>query len=147
MKRHIPGLQQGAQEADDLPEGLYLVEVKRGQYCPHPRKPFFTVRFSVLEPQALADRAFAGRLHCTPKALWKLSWFLRDFGYDAELLGRDEVDERALVGLRGIAKVSHTTINGHAFLNLDGFAPAHVWEELSSSTTEEERKPEEIHDV
>ena len=28
-----------------------------------------------------------------PKALWKLDWFLRDFGYDTELLGRDEVDE------------------------------------------------------
>ncbi len=30
-----------------------------------------------------------GRLYCTPRAMWKLSWFLRDFGYDAELLGRE----------------------------------------------------------
>src|SRR5207245_9360789 len=43
----------------------------------------------------------------TPQALWKVSWVLRDFGYDTELLGRDEVDERALITLRGVVKISH----------------------------------------
>jgi hypothetical protein len=38
--------------------------------------------------------------------LWKLSWFLRDFVYDPELLGREEIDEKALFGLRGIVKYS-----------------------------------------
>jgi hypothetical protein len=28
------------------------------------------------------------------KALWKLNRFLRDFGYDTELLARDEVDDK-----------------------------------------------------
>ena len=37
------------------------------------------------------------------------------------------------VGLRGIVRISHTTLNGRSFLNLDGFAPASEWEELSSS--------------
>jgi hypothetical protein len=67
----------------------------------------------------------------TPKALWRLSWFLRDFGYNADLLGRDELDEKALLGLQGIVRVSHTVLNGHSFLNFDGFAPAVDWEEFA----------------
>jgi hypothetical protein len=65
--------------------------------------------------------------------LWKLSWFLRDFGYDTELLGRDEIDEKTLVGLRGVVKISHTVMHGTSLLNLDGFAPASQWEELSAA--------------
>ncbi len=62
---------------------------------------------------------------------WKLSWFLRDFGYDTELLGRDEVDETQLVGLKGVVKISHIVFNGASLLRLDGFAPADRWTELS----------------
>jgi hypothetical protein len=57
---------------------------------------------------------------------------LRDFLYDPELLGSEEIDEKALFGLRGVVKISHATLNGRALLNLDGFAPASQWEELSS---------------
>ena len=46
--------------------------------------------------------------------------------------GRDEVDEKALAGLRGVVKISHTTVNGLSLTNLDGFAPASQWEELST---------------
>ncbi|MGA7293832.1 MAG: hypothetical protein WBW85_14960 [Terriglobales bacterium] len=35
------------------------------------------------------------------------SAFLRDFGYDTEMLGWDEVDETQLVALKGVVKVSH----------------------------------------
>src|SRR4029077_17987436 len=62
-------------------------------------------------------------------------WFLRDFGYNPDLMGRDEVDEKALVGLRGIVRISRTTLNGLSFLNLGGFAPASEWEELSVSAS------------
>jgi hypothetical protein len=71
---------------------------------------------------------FSGRIYCTPKALWKFSWFLRDFGYDPELLGRDEVEEKGLIGLRGVVKLSHTVVNGRTLVNLDAFAPAGAWE-------------------
>jgi hypothetical protein len=64
--------------------------------------------------------------------LWKLGWFLRDFVYDPELFGREEIDEKALFGLRGIVKISHTTVNGTTLLNFDGFAPASQSEELSA---------------
>ena len=57
-------------------------------------------RFVVLEPKLSETRCFSGRLYCPEKALLKLNWFLRDFGYDAELLSHDQVDERALMNLR-----------------------------------------------
>jgi hypothetical protein len=50
-------------------------------------------------------------------------------------MGREEVDEKALMGLRGIVRISRTTLNGRAFLNIGGFAPASEWEELSVSAT------------
>ena len=80
----------------------------------------------------LTGRTISGRLYCTAKAIWKLGWFLRDFVYDPELFRRDEVDEKALAGLRGVVKISHTTVNGISLTNLDGFAPASQWEELST---------------
>jgi len=85
----------------------------------------------VVEPKEHQGHVLTGRLYCTSKALWKLSWFLRDFCYDPDLMGRDEVDERAVVGLRGILRTSRTVLNGRSFLNLDGFAPAEDWDEVS----------------
>ena len=76
-------------------------------------------------------RGISSRLYCSPKALWKLNWFLRDFGYDTELLGRDEVDETQLVGLKGVVKTSRIVFNGASLLRLDGFASAGRWQELS----------------
>ena len=85
----------------------------------------------ILEPSRFAGQILSSRLYCNPKALWRLTWFLRDFGYDTELLGRDEVDERQLVGLKGVVKISHIAFSGASLLRLDGFAPASRWEELS----------------
>ena len=101
MKRHVPGLHGARQNADTDLEGLFLVRVERAFYRWHPQKPFFALCLSVLEPKEYAGRTISGRLYSTPRALWKLSWFLRDFGYDPDLLGRDEVDERALRGAAG----------------------------------------------
>ena len=132
MKRRFPGLHQADQPAE-VPDGVYLVRVQRAQYRWHAQKPYYVVQFAVLEPQPFAGSLISGRIYCTEKALWKLSWFLRDFGYDAELLGRDELDERALVKLHGVVKITHTTVNGTSLLNFDGFASAASWAELSGS--------------
>lgn len=75
-------------------------------------------------------------------SLWKLTWFLRDFGYDSDLLGHDEIDDKNLVGLRGVVKISHTVLNGTTLLNLDGFAPASQWEELSGVSPARASGPE-----
>ena len=133
MRRRFQGLHQAdaSVASDSVPDGLYLVQVDRAQYRWHAQKPFYFLRFSVLEPKAWAGRSLTGRIYCTSKALWKLNWFLRDFGYDTELLGRDEIEDKHLVGLQGVVKISHTVLNGTALLNLDGFAPASQWEELS----------------
>ena len=133
MKRYVSGLSQASSSpVEGLPDGLFLVRIERAQYRWHAQKPYFAVVFSVLEPKAFAGNRFSSRLYCTPKALWKLNWFLRDFGYDSELLGRDEIDDRNLVGLSGVVKISHAVVNGTSLLNLDAFAPASQWEELSS---------------
>src|SRR6266550_2993792 len=52
---------------------------------------------------------------------------------DPELLAHEQVDEKALPGLRGVVKISHTIIHGVSLINLDGFAPASQWEGLSAS--------------
>jgi hypothetical protein len=83
----------------------------------------------------LPAQTISGRLYCSRKALWKLNWFLRDFGYDTDLLGRDEVDERSLLGLIGVVRTSRTALAGRSFLNLEGFAPTGEWEELTPATT------------
>ncbi len=87
-------------------------------------------------------RTFSGRVYCSAKALWRLTWFLRDFGYDSELMGRDEVDDRNLVGLRGVVKISHAVLNGATLLNLDAFAPASRWEELTTGSSAPDGDPE-----
>jgi hypothetical protein len=69
----------------------------------------------------------------TPRHV-ELSWFLRDFGYDAEWLGRNEIDEKALVDLWGVVEVSEVNVHGVPVLNFDGFAPASRWEDLSVFT-------------
>jgi len=132
MKRRFQGLASTSQTGTEVPDGVFLVRVDQVRYSRERQKPFYTVRFFVLEPEPLAGCGFPGRLYCTPKALWKFSWFLRDFGYDPELLGRDEVEEKGLIGLRGVVKLSHAIVNGRPLVNLDAFAPAGAWESISS---------------
>jgi len=96
----------------------------------------------VLEPGELAGRAVLDRLYCTGRAIWKLGRFLRDFLYDPELLSKEEVDEKALSGLRGVVKISHTTLHGSSLLHLDGFAPASQWPALSYASTPANRASE-----
>lgn len=130
MKRHIPGL------SADQPalEGLFLVRVDRARYQWHPRKPFVEIQFFVLEPEPFEARSFSGRLYCTERALWRLNWFLRDFGYDAQLLKDDRVDEKALCHLRGVVRTSYTTLNGRSYQNLEAFAPEADWEALDCAS-------------
>jgi hypothetical protein len=144
MKRHIPGLHCESRSSEEILEGVFLVRVDRAFYRWHPQRPFYFLRLAVLEPREHQGRSLTGRLYCTPKALWKLRWFLRDFGYDPDMMGRDEVDEKGLLGLRGIVRISQTTLNGHTFLNLAGFASASEWDEISVSVA---KNQEVAHDV
>jgi len=143
MRRYVSGLgQASATSAESLPDGLFLVRVERVQYRWHAQKPYYAVLFTVLEPKSFSGNGLSGRLYCTRKALWKLNWFLRDFGYDTELLGRDEIDERKLVGLCGVVQITHTVVNGTSLLNLDAFAEASRWEELSRIAPDQNRRSE-----
>ena len=44
------------------------------------------------------------------------------------------MDEKALLNLRGVVRTTHITLNGRPFQNLEAFAPAAEWEELSCET-------------
>lgn len=147
MKRHIPGLHQISQCRNDQLDGVFLVRVEQAFYRWHPHKPFFILRFSVLQPSQYAGQILSGRLYSSARALWKLHWFLRDFGYDADLLGRNEVDEKALKNLRGIVRISHVTLHGNAYPNLEGFAPEADWEEFAVTTSREGEAAEAGNDL
>jgi hypothetical protein len=132
MRRQISGLHAADRcAADQIPEGVFLVRVQKINFRRQAQKPYYTLALAILEPSRFSGNILSSRLYCNPKALWKLNWFLHDFGYDTELLGRDEVDETQLVGLKGVVKISHIIFNGTSLLRLDGFAPADRWEELS----------------
>ena len=138
MKRKITGLNAADRcAADQVPDGIFLVRVRKVYFRRQAQKPYYTVSMVISEPRRFADRMISSRLYCNSKALWKLNWFLRDFGYDAELLGRDEVDERHLVGLTGVVKISHIVFNGTSLLRFDGFACASRWEELSPANLDD----------
>ena len=135
MRRYVAGLgRANSSPSHELPDGLFLVRVDRAQYRWHARKPYYGLVFCVLEPKPLAGQQFSTRLYCAPRVLWKLNWFLRDFAYDKDLLGRDEIDEKNLVGLSGVVKISHSVVNGSSLLNLDAFAPGSQWNHLSAGS-------------
>lgn len=140
MRRQISGLGTACRTlVDQVPDGLLLVRLQRMQFHKDERKPYYTVTLRIDEPRYFADRTLSSRLYCTPKAVWKLSWFLRDFGYDAGLLDHDEVDEKQVQGLTGVVKISHFVFNGRSLVRLDGFAAASRWEELSPANVGNQR--------
>jgi hypothetical protein len=88
MRRQITGLHAADRCASDqIPDGVFLVRAQRVQFRRQAPKPYYALTLAILEPSRFAGRTLSSRLYCKPKALWKLNWFLRDFGYDTELLG------------------------------------------------------------
>jgi hypothetical protein len=142
MKRQVPGLADaGGDSRREIPDGVFLVRVDSAHYRWHAQKPFYVLRLSIIEPKDHLGQSIVGRLYCTQKAMWKLGWFLRDFLYDPELIAHEQVDEKALHGLRGVVKISHAVVNGISLINLDGFAPASQWEELSTAYVASSPRP------
>lgn len=134
MTRQISGLHEADRcSADQTPDGLFLTRVSKVHFQRSSPKPYYTISLFILEPRRFAQHVLSSRLYCNAKTLWKLNWFLRDFGYDTELLGRDEVDEHRLIGLTGVVKISHVAFKSGSLLRFDGFASASRWEELSPS--------------
>lgn len=134
MRRHVPGLCSLKTEPENNLNGLFLVRVNGAVHQWHRHKPYLDLRFVIVKPTLSARRSFSGRLYCTERALWKLNWFLHDFGYDTELLSRGQVDEKSLLNLLGVVRTSCSTVNRHSYQNLDAFAPAPEWEPLSSTS-------------
>lgn len=130
MRRHIPGLHSWQPDDTNLLGGLFLVRIDRAFFRWQQKKPYLELRFAILEPQSFEQKTFVARLSCTEKALGKLTRFLKDFGYDAEFLSRDELDVKALLGLRGVVRTSPFTSAGRTYQNIDAFAPVDEWTAL-----------------
>src|SRR6202158_1788563 len=124
MRRYFESLRPADLSAiHSVPDGIFLVRVDRAQYRWHKQKPYYEIRLAVLKPKHLTGCFMTGRLYCTPRAMWKLSWFLRAFGNNAELMAKNESDDKERVVLWGVVKVSEVTGHGISYLNSDGFAP------------------------
>ena len=137
MRRCVPGLNQQAKSRSQIPDGVVLVSVHRVLYI-NGQKPYFAVSFKVLQPQTYAGQHISTRLYCIERALWKLHWFLKEFNYDPKLLDQDEIDEKALLGLRGVVRISRASVNGRTFTNLDAFAPESAWNEDGQASSDKD---------
>jgi hypothetical protein len=129
MRTKIQGLSQ-ASERIPLVEGLYRARVVRFEPAGHAAKPCRAATFLILDPPPFAGRHVRTRLYCHERALWKLRWFLSDFGYDADLLAAEELDDRRVVGLEGVIRLAYWGSDGHRRLDVQGFAAAERWAEL-----------------
>jgi len=70
---------------------------------------------------------------------------LKDFGYDGDLLERDELDEKALVGLRGVLRISYThNLTGQSFLNFEAFDPADRWPDIQQARSQQEDAEKDV---
>ncbi len=130
MRTKIQGLSH-ASERKPLVEGLYRARVVRFEPAGHAAKPCRTATFLILEPTAHSGRYVRTRLYCHDRALWKLRWFLSDFGYDPGLMAAEELDDRRVVGLEGVIRLAYWGTDGHRRLDVQGFAPLDRWVELS----------------
>jgi hypothetical protein len=55
-----------------------------------------------------------------------------------ESIEREELEERQVLGLQGIVKISNVVYGGMRLLRLDSFAPASRWEELSPANLDQQ---------
>ncbi len=141
MRRHIKGLGDEV-PVQDVPNGLFLVRVESMELRYRGPNHCFLLRFSILEPSELAGRAISGRLQGNEKVGWKVGWFLREFGYNRDLITEGEMYDKALIGLQGVIQISRRSYNRTLVVNFEGFAPASRWKELSSATTPSRLEPE-----
>ena len=65
MKRRFQGLSSMSQADAEIPDGVYLVRVNQVRYMRERQKPFYSIRFAIVEPAALAGSVVAACLYCT----------------------------------------------------------------------------------
>ena len=130
MRIKIQGLSQQIERAP-LIEGLYQARVVRFEPAGHAPNPCRVVSFLILAPDRFGGRHVRTRLYCHERALWKLRWFLSDFGYDSELFASEELDDRRVIGLEGVIRLAYWGTDGHRRLDVQGFAPVVRWTELT----------------
>lgn len=144
MRTKIQGLSH-APKRSPLAEGLYRARVVGFRPAGHAAKPCLAATFEILEPTASRGSHIRTRLYCHDRALWKLRWFLRAFKYDTELLAKDELDDRHVVGLEGVIRLAYWG-DVRRRLDVEGFALSERWGFLSGEQQPAE-SPAEVAQV
>jgi hypothetical protein len=63
MKRQIAGLHAADRcGANQIPEGVFLVRVKRAKFTRQVQKPYYTLTLAILEPARFAEQVISSRL-------------------------------------------------------------------------------------
>ena len=130
MKRRLEGI-NGTFHA--LPPGvntLHLVRIESANYSAKFRKPVLDLSLSIVEPASVSKMTITTRISCAPKNLWKLHSLLVEFGYDAELLGREELDTCRLQGLVGVVRIHGKASRQDARVTIDIVAHQSEWPAL-----------------
>jgi hypothetical protein len=143
MKRRVQDLSHASAPAEgEIPDGIFLVRVHCAKYCWDASKPYYLIRFSIQQPKRILFTVdhWPDLLHTQSPLETEL--VLADFGYDTELLSHDEIEDKRLIGRTGVVKISHVVRNGTSLLNLEAFAPAGQWNELSPASASEPHSPE-----
>ena len=132
MRRRIQGLHAADQSAvAEIPDGLFLVRSVTEFSITGTRRnrttscalPFSSpIPWPAMESQAVSTAAIEPCGNC-PGSYAILATTPNCSG--------EMIEEKSLIGLRGVVKVSHTVVNGTSLLNFDGFAQESQWEELS----------------
>jgi hypothetical protein len=67
MRRQIAGPHAADRcAADQLPDALFLVRVRRAQFRRQAQKPYYTVALAILEPNRFSGHIIFSRLYCNP---------------------------------------------------------------------------------
>ena len=134
MKRQVPGLADATRDSrPDVPDGIFLVRVDGAQFRWHAQKPFYVLRLSILSPTFLPIGPSSAVCTAPRRRCGNSAGSFAIFSMTPKCWHTSRSTKKSLPGLRGVVKISHTMVNGISLINLDGFAPASQWEELSAS--------------
>ncbi len=146
MKRSLPGISATVEDSrPEVPDGIFLARLDQAQHRWHSQKPHYLLRLLIVEPKQFAGLSIISRLYCTPRAMWKLGWFLLQQG--VQLLERFVQDGRIQITrpqTQQQMQFNRTLPSGNSFVSfvdaigeLDGSPCLLEWKTSSARYAEE----------
>lgn len=129
MRYQLNGLSTGRFLSDQtLTRTVLLVTIRSCQRVSRKRKSFLRVGMGIEQPESWRGTDVLTLFELEANMLRRLHCFLRDFGYDSQLLAEETIAESELVGLRGVIKLGKPDRRAPGAFFLDAFASATTWE-------------------